>query len=253
MDPLEQIENLQAENRRLLNELEEMYLFVDQLMITSNKEKEIVYNELREGMAKYKRLTIGIMKSLTAAIDAKDRYTMGHSSRVSSYAKWLSIELGYSGESLEYLEYAAILHDIGKIGISERILGKKEKLTSEEIEVIRQHPITSAKIVQSIDLFQKISPVVLHHHEMFNGMGYPSGLKGEQIPLESRIIAIADSLDAMTSDRPYRKSLGFRDSVKEIRKCAGMQFDPSLVDVFLKMVEEDRFKLDVTVFQEVPG
>jgi putative nucleotidyltransferase with HDIG domain len=243
MSDLPTIQNLREENADLLRELEEIYTFLDTLLVSSHNEKEIIYRELRDGMSKYKRLTIGIMKSLTAAIDAKDRYTMGHSARVSTYTKMLCRELGYRGESLEYMEYAAILHDIGKIGISERILSKRGTLTREEINAIRRHPYLSTKIIESIDSFQNICPVILHHHEMYNGCGYPDGLKGEQIPPGSRILSLADSLDAMTTDRPYRKALDFGDSIKEIQRCTAQQFDPYLVETFLKMVRENRFHL----------
>jgi putative nucleotidyltransferase with HDIG domain len=175
--------------------------------------------------------------SLASAVDAKDAYTHGHSQRVAKYSSTLGRALGFDDREIERLELSAILHDVGKIGVPEAILNKPDRLTAAEMAVMRTHPEKGAEILSTIRAMRDIVPGVLHHHERFDGCGYPSGLKGENIPLQARIILISDTFDAMTSTRPYRKALPVQAAIDEIRKCSGTQFDPRLAEVFVDLVE----------------
>lgn len=187
-----------------------------------------------------RKMYLDTIRTLAATIDAKDPYTHGHSDRVSKMAVQLSKKLDFLEMEIEYVEYAAILHDIGKIGIPDRILGKKDRLTNEEYEKIKEHPVIGANIIESIEFLKKCSKTVLHHHERFDGRGYPNGLKGEEIPKLSRLLAIVDAYDAMNSDRPYRPKLTAQDILNELENESGKQFDPKMVKVFISMVKEKR-------------
>ncbi len=177
-----------------------------------------------------------IIKSLSEAIEAKSEWTRGHSDRVTDMAMSIGEALGLEKEEMNYLRFASTLHDIGKIGTVENILDKKDKLTQEEQAMIRLHPNRGADIIGNIKQFKDVTPGVKHHHERFDGSGYPDGLKGKDIPLFARIILVADSFDAMTSDRPYRKGLSREKGIEEIKKGSGTQFDPEIVSAFLKVV-----------------
>ncbi len=170
---------------------------------------------------------------LAEALDARDSYTKGHSERVTRYALEIAGRMNIAGSDYEILKYASILHDIGKIGIVDDILHKKFKLTEEEYEVIKSHPSFGEKILKPVSFLKEIRQIVRHHHEKFDGTGYPEGLTGEKIPLLSRIISVADSFDAMTSSRPYRDTISFEDAVTELLQNRGTQFDPNIVDVFV--------------------
>ncbi len=187
-----------------------------------------------------RKIYLDTIRTLAAAIDAKDPYTHGHSDRVSKMAVQLARKLDFLDSEIEYIEYAAILHDIGKIGIEDRILGKKDKLTDKEYERIKEHPVIGAGIIESIEFLKKCSKMVLYHHERFDGNGYPEGLKGEEIPKYSRLLSIVDSYDAMNSDRPYRKKLSPQDILKELEKESGKQFDPKMIKIFISLLEEGR-------------
>lgn len=180
------------------------------------------------------------IKSISSALDAKDAYTHGHSHRVTLYSLMISKELNLDNILLEEIETAGLLHDIGKIGVPEQILCKPGKLTNEEFELIKLHPEQAQKILNGIKRLKNVSHWLISHHEKWNGKGYPKGLKEKEIPLPSRIIAIADTYDAMTSNRSYRQGLPHEAAVEEIKFCSGSQFDPELVTVFLKI--ESQFK-----------
>lgn len=174
------------------------------------------------------------IQALSMAIDAKDRYTHGHSKRVKEISSIIGKEAGLSADQIQLLEYAADLHDIGKIGISELIISKQGKLSVDEYELIKTHPLVGETIIEPVPFLQETKPIIRHHHERWDGYGYPDGLSGEEIPLLARIILIADAYDAMTSDRPYRKALSKEEALREIIKHRGTQFDPDLVESFLK-------------------
>lgn len=185
-----------------------------------------------------KAANLDSIKALAEALETKDVDTMGHSDRTVHYALSIAERLGLSEQDQELFQYAAILHDIGKIGIPETILKKPGKLTPEEYEVMKQHPVLGAKIVQQIKFLQPVIPLVRADHERWDGKGYPDGLNGEGIPLGARVVAIVDAYDAMTSDRVYRKALGKEYALAELQKYAGTQFDPHLVKLFLEILEK---------------
>jgi putative nucleotidyltransferase with HDIG domain len=183
---------------------------------------------------------IGTVTSLVKAIDAKSEWTKGHSLRVADYALKLAKRVGFGGHDMERLRLAAILHDIGKIGTYEAILDKPGKLTQEEISLIRKHPSQGADILTPLNAMKDIIPMMKYHHERYDGSGYPDRLEGEDIPLSARILAIADVYDAMRSERPYRKGLDFDTAVEELRKGAGTQFDPILLDWFIDIINKEK-------------
>lgn len=179
------------------------------------------------------RVYLETVQSLAAALDAKDSYTHGHSRRVTALALALAAEMKFSDNELNTLKHAALLHDIGKIGIAESILQKPSSLTDAEFTCIKNHPVTGARILESVEFLKSVCMQIKHHHERFDGRGYPDGLSGVDIPLGSRVIAIADTYDAMTSTRPYRQGLSHEFAVEELRRCSGTQFDPEVVNAFL--------------------
>jgi len=178
-----------------------------------------------------------IVKALAQAIEAKDPYTHGHSARVMEYSVLIAQKLGLPEEKIESLRYAAILHDIGKIGVRGIVLNNPDGLTSEEYDEVKKHPVIGENIIQPIELLQPIRPLIRHHHEWYNSKGYPDGLSGEGIPLGARILTVADAYDAMISDRPYRKALTEETAIQELRQGSGSQFDPKIVEVFLEILK----------------
>ena len=181
---------------------------------------------------------LATVRSLAAAVDAKDTYTRGHSDRVAGYATLIAEHMGLANEQRTALEMAAYLHDIGKIGVKEAILLKPGMLSEDEMDQMRHHPLIGANILKPVAFPWAITPVVRHHHEHYDGSGYPAGLTGEEIPLLARILTAADSYEAMTADRPYRAGRSSAEAVTEMRKCAGSQFDPRVVEVLAEIVEE---------------
>ena len=181
---------------------------------------------------------LATVRALAAAVDAKDPYTRGHSDRVAQFALMIADSVELSFEQKTALEMAAYLHDIGKIGISEEILLKPGKLSDEEMGQMRHHPLIGANILKPIAFPWPIAPVVRHHHEHFDGRGYPAGLKGEEIPLLARVLTVADAYEAMVSDRPYRRGRSDEDAVLELRRCSGTHFDPRVVDAFIRALDE---------------
>lgn len=179
-------------------------------------------------------------QALVGAIDAKDSYTHGHSTRAKKYAGEIASKISLPQTIKESIEYGAIMHDIGKIGIPDNILLKKDKLTTEEMKIIRQHPSIGFNIISPVRFLSAVAPMILYHHEWFNGGGYPEGLAKEEIPLGARIIAVIDAFDAMTSDRPYRKALPVKDAVEQLQNGAGKQFDPKIVEIFTNILKEEK-------------
>jgi diguanylate cyclase (GGDEF)-like protein/putative nucleotidyltransferase with HDIG domain len=176
---------------------------------------------------------LSIIHALAATIEARDPFTYGHSRKVSSYAVALAEAIGLPSEKVAVISTAALLHDIGKIGIPDEVLNKVGKLEAETWELIQSHAKLSATIVGHVISLVSCLPAILHHHERWDGTGYPSGLKGEAIPIEARILAIADAFDAMTSSRPYRDPLSYKKVLDELKRCSGTQFDPKLIEAFL--------------------
>ena len=180
-----------------------------------------------------------ILLSLATVIDMRDSYTMGHSKIVSEYAVQIAEQLDLSVERVDLIRTGALLHDIGKIGIPDSILFKPGPLTDDEFELIKQHPVRGAELVRTNNCLRKMVPLIRHHHERFDGRGYPDGLQGREIPLEARILCLADAVQAMQSDRPYRNALSREEILAEINKHAGPQFDPQVVKAFLKVFNKN--------------
>lgn len=193
-------------------------------------ENALLYKELDE-------LFLSSIRAIVEAVDAKDAYTRGHSGRVVKYSLIIGEALELDRERLKRLEVSAILHDVGKIGIPDRILGKPGKLTFEEYNYMKRHPELGSSIIEPIAELKELIPNILHHHERYDGNGYPKGLCGTEIPLFARIICVADSFDAMTTDRPYRKRKSIKTAVRELTDNSGTQFDTELVSVFIKEIQ----------------
>ncbi|MCB4791377.1 MAG: GAF domain-containing protein [Elusimicrobia bacterium] len=177
-----------------------------------------------------------MVQTLARAIDAKDAYTHDHADRARKYARLIGAKLNLPEVMIRHIEYAALMHDIGKIGIDENILHKPGKLTPEEREIIKRHPAIGNRIIAPVAFLSPVAPMVLYHQEWFNGQGYPEGLEGEEIPLGARIVAVIDAYDAITSDRPYRKALSRDVAIEELNRGAGVQFDPKVVKAFLDIL-----------------
>ncbi len=186
--------------------------------------------------------------TLAAAIDAKDPYTRGHSQRVMEYTLLAGATLALPADEMETLEYASVLHDIGKIAIDANILNKPDELTSAEWEIVREHPVIGANILKEIPFLEKASDLVLYHHERYDGKGYPMGYKGEQIPMGSRLIAVADAFDTMTTDRSYRAAFSIDYSIRELQECAGSQFCPEAVKALVSCLEASTDRLPSEVY-----
>ncbi|MBU3143235.1 HD-GYP domain-containing protein [Clostridium sp. CF012] len=200
----------------------------------------------REVLPKFSESEIfhDIIESLVAALEAKDNYTSGHSERVASMSYELSKGFGIKGVDLENIHIAAHLHDIGKIGVPDKVLNKKGKLLPDEWEFIKMHPKIGYNILSKSIRLKYISEIVLYHHERWDGKGYPEGLAGINIPLGARIIAVCDSIDAMTSDRPYRKAMGFEECINEIIINTGLMFAPDIVQYIVDNMNAARKYLD---------
>ena len=190
------------------------------------------------------------IKSLTSALEAKDAYTAGHSERVAYYAQMMAENLHLPKEEVRVIKEAAYLHDIGKIGLDDGILTKSGKLSEEEHRQIELHTIYGAQIIEKASFLKKAVPIVLYHHEDYDGSGYPEKLKSEQIPLGARILAICDTFDAMTSDRPYRRALSVEETLTELKRQSGRQFDPELVKIFVWLISAQKNNLRSGVREE---
>lgn len=193
--------------------------------------------ELKQSKEDLERAYLESIEALRYTVEAKDRYTRGHSDRVSEYSILIGKKIGLPQEELKKLRIGGLFHDIGKIGVPDSILLKTERLTDEEYSEIKNHPSIGKHILSSASIFSDIIPIVYHHHEKYDGTGYPGKLKGEEIPLLARIAAIADTFDAMTSKRSYRDALSIDVAKNEIKRCSGTQFDPELVDAFMELFE----------------
>lgn len=185
-----------------------------------------------------KDLFSGTVKAIIEALDAKDSFTLGRSRRVAFYALKIVNKMSLSPSEISKIELAGLLHDIGMIGVAEEILNKTQKLSDEEYEKIKLHVHYSVRILEDIKQLAEITEIIKYHHEYYNGCGYPYGLKGDEIPLGSRIIAIADAYDSLISDRAYRKSLTSEEALKIIEQGAGKQFDPDLIEIFKSILPE---------------
>ena len=188
--------------------------------------------------AETRELFFGTVSALSQAIDAKDGFTRGHADRVSRIAGAIARDMGLPEKQIEQIELAGLLHDIGKIGVEDKILMKPMRLDADEQELMRRHPIYGASILEPSAALRPLVPLVLHHHENYDGSGYPEGLKGEEIPIGARIIIVADAYEAMTSDRIYRKSIGHDRALEQLNKYKGVQFDPKIVRAIEQLLQK---------------
>ena len=191
----------------------------------------------------FKREFVEALTVLAKLIEMRDSYTAGHSEKVSMWSEIVARKLGLSREEQEKIKLAARLHDIGKISIPDGILNKPAPLTEEEYAEIKKHAALGAGILSNIESLKEVSKIIRHHHEWYNGEGYPDGLTGEEIPLGSRIISVADAYQAMTSDRPYRKAFSKEKAIAELERGAGSQFDPKIVRIFIGILLGERESL----------
>ena len=221
------------EKKRLEDEIEVYHKNLERLVEERTAKLQQAYRTL-------KKAYLDSVKVLVEAIDAKDPYPRGHSDRVRRMSLEIASQLGFTEERLEVLEYGALLHDIGKIGIKDEILRKPGALSPEEHQAIQEHPLIGVKILEGVEFFKDKILMIRNHHEHFDGRGYPDGLVGEAIPLEARIIAVPDAFDAMASLRPHRGIMPLEDILLELEKYKGKQFDPTVLEIFLK---ENIYKL----------
>ena len=215
-------------------------------------EMKKINEELSESNTILENAYLELVETLRLAVEAKDTYTRGHSDRVSAYSVLIGEKLGLSDEEIKTLKIGGLFHDIGKIGIPDSILLKESKLTDDEYSQIKNHPAIGAHILSSVTYFKDIIPIVKHHHERYDGFGYPSKLKGEDIPYLARIAAVADSFDAMSSKRSYRDSMPLDVVIEEIKRCKGSQFDPQIADAFLEILEKEPEKIQAVQKQFNP-
>ncbi len=200
--------------------------------------------ELKDTYDKLEKAYMESIETLRYTVEAKDTYTRGHSDRVSSYSVLIGEKLGLSEEDINNLRIGGLFHDIGKIGVPDSILLKESKLTDDEYSEIKNHPAIGAHILSNATIFKDIIPIVKHHHERFDGRGYPGKLSGEEIPYLARITAVADAFDAMTSKRTYRNSLSIDIVKEEIEKNKGTQFDPQIANAFLDILNTEYYKIE---------
>ena len=186
---------------------------------------------------RYRKQALAMACALISLVDLRDAYTGGHSSRVASYARATALRLGLPDGQLDKVVMGALLHDIGKIGVPDHVLLKRGRLTDEEFAHIKKHPELGWMALKNIEDFKPISLIVLHHHERMDGVGYPGGLKGNAIPLGSRIIAVADSYDALTTDRPYRTARTKQQAIDDLLRCVDVQFDSRVLAAFLDALD----------------
>lgn len=214
-----------------------------------NKNRVEVYasvlDEIKKEINESETELVTSIKTLISVINAKDRYTYGHSERVVMFSRMLADKLNLSEREKKDLVYGAYMHDIGKINIPVDILNKKMPLTKEEWEHLKQHPDQGADILRTVESLQSIIPLIRHHHEKYDGTGYPLGLRGEEIPYLVRVLTVIDSFDAMTSNRPYNKHRTYEEGFAELRRCSGTQFDPNIVEIFIEAINENKEKITV--------
>ena len=223
---------------QLLLLIESAFKSIDQMHIIKS-----INNELKESREQLEKAYLESIEVVRHTVEAKDTYTRGHSDRVSAYSVLIGEKLGLSREELKILKIGGLFHDIGKIGVSDAILLKQDKLTNDEYSEIKNHPAIGKHILSNATIFKDLVPIVYHHHEKYDGTGYPEQLKGEEIPLLARIVAVADAFDAMTSRRSYRNEMDIDYAKQELQNCSGTQFDPKIANAFLDILNNESYKL----------
>ena len=244
--PLETIKRLDIQGYcEKSDKFDQLLLLVESGIKSVKQMDEIkkINEELSESNERLERAYLDMVQTLRYTVEAKDTYTRGHSDRVSEYSVLIGEKLGLPEDQIKTLRIGGLFHDIGKIGIPDSILLKPDKLSDDEYSQIKNHPSIGAHILGSAEIFKDIIPVVKHHHERYDGNGYPSRLKGEEIPYIARIAAVADTFDAMTSRRSYRGPIDIEHVKEEIKRCEGTQFDPQIAEVFLDILNNDYDKI----------
>ena len=196
------------------------------------------FDQVQRAARENRELFLASIRALAEAIDAKDPYTRGHSERVAAYAATIASEMGLPAAEVERIRLSALLHDVGKIGVDDRIIRKPTALSEEEFQLMKTHPIKGAAIMSAIPQLADVIPGMKYHHEKWGGGGYPEGLKGEEIPLQARIVTVADTFDAMTTTRPYQQAMENDYVVERIKQFAGIRYDPAVIDAFVRAYEK---------------
>ena len=244
--PLETIKRLDIQGYcEKSDKFDQLLLLIESAIKSVKQMDEIkrINEKLEDSKEQLEQAYLDMVQTLRYTVEAKDSYTRGHSDRVSEYSVLIGEKLGLQAEQIKTLRIGGLFHDIGKIGIPDSILLKPAKLTDEEYSQIKNHPSIGAHILGSAAIFQDIIPIVKHHHERYDGNGYPSKLKGEEIPYLARIAAVADTFDAMTSRRSYRGPIDVEHVKEEIKRCEGTQFDPQIAEVFIEILNNDFDKI----------
>lgn len=244
--PLETIKRLDIQGYcEKSDKFDQLLLLIESAIKSVKQMDEIkrINEKLEDSKEQLEQAYLDMVQTLRYTVEAKDSYTRGHSDRVSEYSVLIGEKLGLPAEQIKTLRIGGLFHDIGKIGIPDSILLKPAKLTDEEYSQIKNHPSIGAHILGSAAIFQDIIPIVKHHHERYDGNGYPSKLKGEEIPYLARIAALADTFDAMTSRRSYRGPIEVEHVKEEIKRCEGTQFDPQIAEVFIEILNNDFDKI----------
>lgn len=244
--PLETIKRLDIQGYcEKSDKFDQLLLLIESAIKSVKQMDEIkrINEKLEDSKEQLEQAYLDMVQTLRYTVEAKDSYTRGHSDRVSEYSVLIGEKLGLPAEQIKTLRIGGLFHDIGKIGIPDSILLKPAKLTDEEYSQIKNHPSIGAHILGSAAIFQDIIPIVKHHHERYDGNGYPSKLKGEEIPYLARIAAVADTFDAMTSRRSYRGPIDVEHVKEEIKRCEGTQFDPQIAEVFLDILNNEFDKI----------
>ncbi|MEE8574133.1 MAG: HD domain-containing phosphohydrolase, partial [Thermodesulfobacteriota bacterium] len=226
--------DLKEKNKTLERENREYQLYLEDMVKARTAELSDKAEQLDAANSLLKNMNIQFVQVMAETIEAKDKYTRGHCERMKAQSKRIGDALELTGEDMETLQYATILHDLGKVGVSESILNKEGKLTDDERIKMEEHSVMGEKILEGISLMGPAAKIVGAHHENFDGTGYPRGLKKNEIPLSSRIISVLDVFDAMHSDRPYRKGLPIENIITELRRVSGTQLDPEIVELFIE-------------------
>ena len=244
--PLETIKRLDIQGYcEKSDKFDQLLLLIESAIKSVKQMDEIkrINEKLEDSKEQLEQAYLDMVQTLRYTVEAKDSYTRGHSDRVSEYSVLIGEKLGLPAEQIKTLRIGGLFHDIGKIGIPDSILLKPAKLTDEEYSQIKNHPSIGAHILGSAAIFQDIIPIVKHHHQRYDGNGYPSKLKGEEIPYLARIAAVADTFDAMTSRRSYRGPIDVEHVKEEIKRCEGTQFDPQIAEVFIEILNNDFDKI----------
>ena len=245
--PLETIKRLDIQGYcEKSDKFDQLLLLIESAIKSIDQMHEIkrINDELVETNQKLEKAYMESIETLRYTVEAKDPYTKGHSDRVAQYSVLIGKKMGLSEEDQKTLMVGGLFHDIGKIGVPDTILRKPDKLTDEEYSEIKNHPSIGSHILAPATIFKEIIPIVKHHHEKYDGKGYPSQLEGENIPLFARIAAVADTFDAMTSKRTYRDELPLETVIAEIERCKGTQFDPQIADAFLDILRNEYHEIE---------